>query len=393
MRVVIAPDKFKGSLQAEEVCAAVAAGIRSVTPDVDIVHVPMADGGEGTLDAAVASGFARHTATVSGPLGAQVGADFGVRGTEAVVEMATASGLALVSRPERDALAASSYGTGECIRAALDLGVTRITLAIGGSASTDGGAGLLEALGARLLDADGAALGRGGGPLTELETFDLSGLDPRLARTEFVLASDVEHALLGPEGAAAVFGPQKGASPAQVATLERGLARLSEVLDRALAGAGAVAAEPGSGAAGGVGYAAIAVLGAERRPGVEVVAGLTGLADKLAGADLVITGEGSFDEQSLGGKTPWGVARAAVSAGCDEIIAVCGRSTLAPEQWRAAGFTACCTVAERAASTDESIRDAARYLTQIGSDLAARLLRTSPTESSRNTARPTMESM
>lgn len=371
MRVVIAPDKFKDSLSADQVCAAIAAGIRSGFPAADITEVPMADGGEGTVCAALASGFTPHTVSVRGPLGAQVDATFGVRDGVAVVELATASGLALVPREARDALAASSYGTGELIAAALDNGATQIILAVGGSASTDGGAGMLQALGAKLLDASGAELSEGGGSLPALASVDLSGLDPRIAHTSFVLAGDVEHVLLGSRGAAAVFGPQKGASPEDVATLDRGLARLNDALECAAPGAHAAALAPGAGAAGGVGYAAMAVLGAARRPGIEIVIELVGLAPLLEGADLVITGEGSFDSQSLGGKTPWGVAKAARAAGVAEIVAVCGRSLLAEHQWREAGFTACHPVAALAATLEESMGNTAHYLTQIGARLAA----------------------
>ncbi|MGW9020441.1 glycerate kinase [Leucobacter chromiiresistens] len=369
MRVLIAPDKFKGSLTAGEVCAALAAGIAEVAGDATVVTVPMADGGEGTLDAALASGFARHAVTVTSPLGEPVRASIGVRGAEAVVELALASGLALVAAHERNALAASSVGTGECIRAALDRGATRVFLAIGGSASTDGGAGMLHALGARLLDRDGRDLPAGGGALAELARVDLGGLDPRLARTEFVLANDVSHALLGAEGAARVFGPQKGASAADVERLEQGLARLVDALEAALPGSARCAEAEGSGAAGGVGYAALAVLGARQRAGVDVVVDFTRLDRRIAEADLVITGEGSFDAQSLGGKTPVGVARAAHRHGAP-VVMVCGRTTLGAAEWARAGFRSCHAIADLAPSPEASMRDARDYLRRIGGDIA-----------------------
>ncbi len=326
MRIVIAPDKFKGSLSAPDVCRHLEKGLQAAATarNLDILRIPVADGGEGTLDAAVGSGFTRRTATVTGPAGQRVEAGFAVRGHEAVIEMATASGLALVpqvgagGRPDAGTAAtATSLGTGQLIRAALDAGCRRIILGVGGSASTDGGAGLLQGLGARFLDSAGNELPAGGAALATLHRIDFTGFEPRLVDTRFVLASDVDNPLLGPQGAAAVFGPQKGASTPGRRLLDAALARFVEVLAREI-GFRAVkrAAEaPGAGAAGGVGYAAIAVLAATRRPGIDVVLEFTQLADRLAGADLVITGEGSLDEQSLLGKTPMGVARAAAAAG------------------------------------------------------------------------------
>ncbi|MBL3687745.1 allantoinase AllB [Leucobacter zeae] len=373
MRIVIAPDKFKGSLSSEEVGASLAAGIRSVAPDAAIAVVPMADGGEGTAEAAIANGFERRTARVAGPLGNPVEAVYAVRGAEAVVELAEASGLLLVPEAERDALAASSRGTGELILAALDAGAERIVLAVGGSASTDGGAGLLAALGARILDADGADLPDGGGSLGAVDRVDLSGLDPRIPRTRFVLAADVDHPLLGARGAAAVFGPQKGADPAQVERLDAGLARFAAALAAELGADHS--ARPGTGAAGGVGFAAIAALGAEQRPGAEVVAEVARLADHVAGAELVITGEGSFDHQSLGGKTPMGVLGVGRAAGVP-VVMVCGRALLDEATWREAGFAACYALSDRAASAAESMGDADRLLGEVGREIAERLIST-----------------
>lgn len=308
MRLVIAPDKFKGSLTAPEVAERVASGARRVDPEIEVVTVPVADGGEGTLDAVLAAGFESRTAMVSGPTGEELSAEFAVRGEEAVVEMARASGLDLLPGGRKDALGATSLGTGQLIRAALDAGCRRIVLGIGGSASTDGGAGLLQGLGARFFDANGEELPVGGGALSRLDSVDVSGLDVRLRDAEIILASDVDNPLTGPTGAAEVFGPQKGATADDVVTLEAALVRLVEVLgsaDDALAvPAAAAASSEGAGAAGGVGFAAIA-LGAIRRAGVDVVLEMTGLASQLQGADAVITGEGSLDEQSLMGKTLW----------------------------------------------------------------------------------------
>ncbi|WP_336658693.1 glycerate kinase [Leucobacter sp. USHLN153] len=375
MRIVIAPDKFRDSLDAPAVGAALEAGIRTVDPDVDLTVVPMADGGEGTIDAAISSGFARHSATVTGPLGEPIEAVFALQGSEAVIELASASGLALVPRAQRDALRATSRGTGELILAALDLGARFFTLAIGGSASTDGGSGMLTALGARLLGADGEELPAGGGSLGRLERVDLSALDERLSGARFTLASDVNSPLLGPHGAAATFGPQKGASAAEVAQLELGLTRyvhrlVSAVQDRGCPTLPTDPAEkPGAGAAGGVGFAAIAVLGAEQRPGVDVLCELTRLRAHLAGADLVVTGEGSFDEQSLAGKTPIGVARAANTLDIPTVV-VCGRNELSEREWREAGVSGCYVVQDRAPDRASSIRDAAHYLSEIGAEVA-----------------------
>jgi len=374
MRIVIAPDKFKGSLTSGEVAESVAAGIRDVAPDVEFSIVPVADGGEGTLDAALANGFARRETPAHDPLGRPISAPYALRDGEAVVEMATASGLELVDDYDRDALAATSRGTGDLIRAALDDGARRIILAIGGSASTDGGAGMLAALGARILDDEGRDVQDGGGNLIYADRVDLSGLDPRIGETTFVLASDVDHVLLGEHGAAHVFGPQKGADAVEVERLDAGLAAFATALEAALgAPAGDAKNEPGAGAAGGVGYAALAVLEAERRPGVDVVVEFTRLPDAMRGASLAITGEGSFDHQSLGGKTPMGVVRTASALGIPT-LAVCGRTLLDEQVWRDAGFIACYATSDRAPDAATSIQEAGRILREIGADIAREVL-------------------
>lgn len=336
--VVVAPDKFRGSLTAPEVAAHVAAGLRAFRRDLEIRVQPVADGGEGTLDAVAAAGFLRVLVQVEGPTGARIPAAFGRRGSTAVVELAEASGLRRLDRGRLDPLGASSYGTGELLRAALDAGCRTIVLGVGGSASTDGGAGLLQALGARLRDDQGRDLPRGGSALASLAAVDLTALHPGLAASRLILASDVDNPLLGPAGAAAVFAPQKGANPVQVRLLEAGLSRWAQTLTRsaALDPQRAIDAE-GAGAAGGVGFAALAALHAERRPGIDVVLELTGFPRLLDGADLVITGEGSLDEQSLRGKAPIGVAAAAARAGVST-VAVVGRRALRDEQTRMAGI-------------------------------------------------------
>lgn len=379
MRVVIAPDKFKGSLTAPDVVAHLTAGLRAVSlpagQTLEVDGIPVADGGEGTLEAAVATGFTRRSATVSGPTGEPLTADFAVRGGEAVIEMATASGLAVLPGGVKDALRSSSRGTGELITAALDAGCTRIILGVGGSAGTDGGAGILQGLGVRLLDADGNDLEGGGAALLRLAGIDSSALDPRLREARFVLASDVDNPLLGPDGAAAVFGPQKGAAASDVQLLDAALAHFVEVLAHHFGPRAAAAAQaPGAGAAGGVGFAALAVLAADRRPGIDVVLEFTGLADRLAGADLVITGEGSLDEQSLLGKTPLGVARAAAAAGVPA-IAVCGRTTLHDDQLHAAGFRRTYALTALEADTDKCMTGAGQLLEQVGAEIAGQLAR------------------
>lgn len=329
--VLIAPDKFKGKLSALEVATHLEAGLHAAQPGLRTVTVSVADGGDGTVDAAVAAGFARITVPVTGPTGQLIKAAIAVRGPSAVIEVAVASGLASLPGGRPDPLGATSRGTGELVGAALDRGCTEVVLGVGGSACTDGGAGMLQALGARLRDATGDELAPGGAALATLDHVDLDGLDQRLRQVRIVLASDVDNPLLGPRGAARVYAPQKGASPADVAVLESALRRWAAAL-------GPDAARlPGAGAAGGIGYAALTVLAAQRRPGIDVLLGLVGFADKLAGARLVVTGEGSLDEQTLHGKAPAGVAAVARSAGVP-VVAVCGRQLLTDEALADAGI-------------------------------------------------------
>lgn len=336
-RVLVAADKFKGSLTAVEVAERVAAGLRRVVPDLGVEALPVADGGDGTVAAAVAAGFDRREVRVAGPLGDEVTAAFAVRGDTAVVEMAEASGLQRLPAGVLAPLTASTYGSGELLRAALDAGARTIVFGVGGSATTDGGAGMLSALGARFLDADGEPVAPGGGGLASLASADLSGLDPRLSDVELVLASDVDNPLTGPKGAPAVYGPQKGASPEDVRSLDAALAHFTKVLEQAVgARAAEFAAAPGAGAAGGIGYGAL-LLGARFRPGIEVMLDVLGFASALERADLVITGEGSLDEQTLHGKAPAGVA-AAARAVDKEVVAVCGRLALPPETLGRAGI-------------------------------------------------------
>ena len=395
MRIVIAPDKFKGSLSAPDVARHLETGLRSATADgvshegrrsLEVLRIPVADGGEGTLDAAVGSGFTRRRAVVSGPTGQPLTAEFAVRGREAVIEMAAASGLAVLpnydgGRPDSvTARTASSLGTGELIRAALDAGCRQIILGVGGSANTDGGAGVLQGLGAKLLDAAGNELPLGGAALAHLTEIDFSGFDTRLEESRFILASDVDNPLLGAEGAAAIFGPQKGATAADVGELDAALANFVQVLAAEIGPRAVKAASaPGAGAAGGVGYAAIAALAASRRPGIDVVLEFTRLADRLAGADLVITGEGSLDEQSLLGKTPMGVARAAAAAAVP-VVAVCGRTTLSPEQQQNSGFRQVYPLTALESNVEICIAEAGRLLEELGQHIGVHVTDTANTK-------------
>jgi glycerate kinase len=363
-RVLVAADKFKGSLTAVEVGEHVAAGLRTVLPDLAVEALPVADGGDGTVDAAVAAGFERRTVTVTGPLGEPVEAAFALRGDTAVVEMAEASGLRHLPPSVFAPLTATTYGTGELLRAALDAGARTIVLGVGGSATTDGGAGMLSALGARLLDADGVPVAPGGGALAALAAADLSGLDPRLAGAVVVLASDVDNPLTGPKGAAAVYGPQKGATPQDVAALDAALTRYAEVL-----GDTEAARAPGAGAAGGIGYGALVGLGAAFRPGIEVLLDVLGFAAALDRADLVITGEGSLDEQTLHGKAPVGVAAASRSRGIP-VLAVCGRLALSKAQLAAAGIGGAYALADLEPDPARSMANAGPLLRRAAAALA-----------------------
>jgi glycerate kinase len=373
-RVLIAADKFKGSLTAVQVAERVTAGLRRVVPDVEVEALPVADGGDGTVDAAVAAGFERREVRVAGPLGGEVTAAFALRGSTAVVEMAEASGLQRLPAGVFAPLTASTYGSGELLRAALDAGARTIVFGVGGSATTDGGAGMLSALGARFLTADGAPIPPGGGGLADLAHADLSGLDPRLSSVEFVLASDVDNPLTGPKGAPAVYGPQKGASPQDVETLDAALAHYAKVLEGAIgARAAEYAASPGAGAAGGIGYGAL-ILGARFRAGIEVMLDVLGFAPALRWADLVITGEGSLDEQTLHGKAPAGVAAAARAEG-REVVAVCGRLALAPEALGKAGIRRAYALTEAEPDVARCIADAGPILERVAERIARDFLR------------------
>lgn len=330
MHVLISPDKFKGSLGAAEVAAAIARAVTAHGHTVDLC--PVADGGDGTVDVAVAAGFTRHAVTAAGPTGEPVAGSFARSGDDAVVELADVCGLVRLPGGVLRPTGASTVGLGEVVAAALADGARRVVLGLGGSASTDGGAGLAQALGARLLDASGAELprGLGGGRLGEVVSVEPPVLP---AGTTIEVACDVDNPLLGPHGAAAVYGPQKGADTADlVAALDAALASWARVVDP-----GGVADVPGAGAAGGAGFGLMALFGARLRPGFDLVAELLGFDERLARADLVITGEGRLDAQTLRGKGPAGVAARALAAGTP-VLAVAGRVDLDADELAGAGI-------------------------------------------------------
>lgn len=375
MKIVVAPDSFKESLSAAGVARALARGLRQALPEAEIIECPLGDGGEGTLDAVLAAtGGEVREARVTGPLGEPVTARWGWLAEQrtAFVEMASASGLELVPRTRRDVLVATSRGTGELLHAALDAGAERLVLAIGGSATNDGGAGLLQALGVRLLDRQDQALGPGGAALAMLASLDVTALHPRLAEVEVIIAADVDNPLCGPQGASQIFGPQKGASPEQVRQLDAALAHFATVAAATLGRD--VREQPGAGAAGGVGFAALAFLQATFRPGIEVVAELVGLEGALIGADLAVTGEGRLDGQTLRGKTPAGVLRLAQRHGVP-VLAVAGSLGEGYDALYEQGLAAAFSLVPGPLSLEEALAQAEVLLERTARDIG-RLWRT-----------------
>ncbi len=323
MKIVVAPDSFKGSLTAAEAARAMEAGIRRIYPDADVSLVPMADGGEGFVEAVLlAIGGRIETARVLNPLGKRIEARYGIceDDTTAVIEMAAASGLTLLSPEQRNPLITTSYGTGELICRALDAGCRKILLGIGGSATTDGGAGMAQALGVGFIGAGNKAIDEplAGGRLNEIERIEMSNLDMRIAQCEIVVACDVDNPLLGPRGAAHIYAPQKGATPAQVGLLEKNLSHFARLITRDVGRD--VSNIPGAGAAGGLGAGLMAFCGATLRSGVELIMEIVQLEKRLQGADLVLTGEGRTDAQTISGKAPWGVAQAAKRVGIPVVL-------------------------------------------------------------------------
>lgn len=369
MKVVIAPDKFKGCLTAAQVAAALAAGLHDRQPEVDVVQVPVADGGDGTVAAALSVGFSFVEAVSVGPTGLRVHTGYALRERQAVVELADVVGLGRLPGQQLDPLAASTFGLGVVVRDAIDRGATEIVLGLGGSASTDGGAGLVQALGAVLTDEDGHELPPGGAALAALHRLDLSTLLNRVEGVRFVVACDVDNPLLGPGGAAAIFGPQKGAGATEVAQLEAALGVWSRVVAETTGTD--LAAHPGAGAAGGTGFAALALLDAVLRPGIELVLDLVGFGQLLHGADLVITGEGSLDEQSLAGKAPVGVAQVAARATPPvRVVAVAGRTTLSAQRLQEAGIARAYPLHDLEPDLSTSIKNASALLRTVGATIA-----------------------
>ena len=371
IKIVIAPDSFKESLSAVQAAQAIEAGLREIWPQAQYVSVPIADGGEGTVQALVAATDGElHTHSVTGPLGECVKAEWGLTGNgqTAVIEMAAAAGLALVPNALRDPTTTTTYGVGELIRIALDAGARQFVIGLGGSATNDGGAGMLQALGTRLLDQSGKPIGFGGLQLANLVSIDVSALDSRLADCHFSVACDVDNPLCGPQGASVIFGPQKGATAAQVAQLDAALARFAAVIQQQFNRD--VANVPGAGAAGGMGAALLAFLPAHLQPGIGLVLEAAGLARHLAGADLVITGEGRIDGQTLHGKAPLGVAQLAAQHG-KPVIAFAGSVGTDAGLLHAHGISAIFSIQRQPGPLAEALLHASHNLRLTARNVAA----------------------
>lgn len=362
MRVVIAPDSFKGSLSAWEVAQAVERGVKRAVPNCETVLVPLSDGGEGLVEALVeATEGTYHELQVKGPLGEPVWAKLGVLGDgeTAVIEMAQASGLTLIPEETRNPLLTTTYGTGELIRLALDLGCINLIIGLGGSATNDGGAGMAQALGVQLLDDVGEEVGLGGAELARLASIDISGLDSRISEVKIQVACDVTNPLTGPQGASAVYGPQKGATPEMVEQLDKALANYAEVIRKDLG----IDVEhvPGAGAAGGLGAGLLAFLKGELVSGIELVLNTVNFRAEADTADLVFTGEGKFDAQSAYGKVPIGVARACKPMGVP-VVVLAGSVALDIEAVHDEGITACFAIANGPMTLAESMEQTAELL-------------------------------
>lgn len=369
MRVVIAPDSFKECLSAKSVAAAIARGWQRGAPHHELVQVPLADGGEGSTAALVESlGGRLHEVRVTGPLGADVRANYGLvgDGETVIIEVAEASGLHRVAADSRNAMRATSYGTGELINAAVAHRPRKLILCLGGSATTDGGAGILRALGARLLDADGRDIPAGGEGLLQLASLEAAPALEKLEGIELTVACDVSNPLLGARGAAAVFGPQKGATPAQVETLNDALGHFATIAGQS---GHDIHSFAGSGAAGGIGGMMVGILGAKARPGIELIMDAAGLAQQLVGADLVITAEGAIDSQSSSGKTPAGVAALARQSGIP-VVGLAGRVGDDLSALHEAGLTAAFSITPAPVSLAEAIHEAENNLVTTSEQLA-----------------------
>ncbi|RVT57439.1 glycerate kinase [Niallia taxi] len=371
MKIVLAPDSFKESLSALQVAKSIERGFKQVLPNAEYVKVPMADGGEGTVQSLVdATGGRIIKKTVTGPLGEAAEAFFGILGNEksAVIEMAAASGLHLVPATKRNPLLTTTRGTGELIAAALEYNVNHIIIGIGGSATNDGGAGMAKALGARFLNSNGQEIAEGGGALSDLAAIDLSSLDSRLAHVKIEVACDVDNPLIGPKGASAIFGPQKGATPEIVNQLDENLAHYAEIIEKDLGVK--IADVPGAGAAGGLGGGLLAFMQAELSRGVDIVMEAAKLSDIIAGADLVITGEGKIDGQTIFGKTPIGVAKTAKKHGVP-VIGIAGNVAGDSDAVHEYGIDAIFSIVPGAVSLQEAFLHADKFVERTARNIAS----------------------
>lgn len=372
MKFVFAPDSYKGSLTAKEAAAAMQAGVSKVFPDATFVQIPMADGGEGTVQSLVdATGGHLVSAEVTNPLGHQTLASYGILGdgTTAVIEMSAASGIQFIDADNANPLTATTYGTGELMLDALDHGVQHLILGLGGSATNDGGAGMAQAIGVLLLQADGRPVDLGGAGLSKLARIDLSQRDSRFEQVDVTIASDVTNPLVGVKGASAVFGPQKGATPEMVATLDQALAHYADIINQDLGVA--IAQQPGAGAAGGLGAGLLAFTNAKVQKGVEIVLDRTNFREQVSDADVVLTGEGGMDFQTQYGKTPMGVAQATkASAGQIPVIALVGNIGAGVEVLYDLGIDAIFSTEPGVQTLDQAIKEATANLIQTAENVA-----------------------
>ena len=370
MKIIVAPDSFKGSNSSIRVADLIEKGIRKVYPEAEIIKIPIADGGEGTVDAAVSGGDGEYREVkVRGPLGDPVNAKYGIlKGGRAVIEMAAASGLPLVPEEKKNPLVTTTYGTGELIESALEEGCREFLLGIGGSATTDAGLGMAQALGYSFKDKDGRELGDGGGELDKLVEIDSSGADPRIAESRFTVASDVNNPLYGREGAAYIYGPQKGATPEMVKQLDANLRRFSEIVKKILGRD--ISQVPGSGAAGGLGAGLIVFCGAELKSGIQAVLDIVGFDNHIASADLIITGEGAIDGQTTYGKVPVGVAKRVQDYNLP-VLAIVGNIGQGAENVYNFGIHGIMSTVNKAMSLSEAMADSAALL----EDAAERVMR------------------
>ena len=373
MKIIIAPDSFKGSLSAKEVADAIEKGIRRVFHDIEIIKIPMADGGEGTVQSLVdaTSGRIVHLKVLD-PLCREINSFYGILGDgkTAVIEMAAASGLTLLKEEERNPMVTTTFGTGQLIKHALDMGCRNIILGIGGSATNDGGAGMATALGVRFLNEKGKEIGFGGGELGKLQSIDKAGIDKRIGLCKISVACDVSNPLTGLEGASYVFGPQKGADKIMIGILDENLKKYGQLLEQDFGVS--LLNVPGTGAAGGLGAGVLAFLNANLRRGVEIVIETTGLEGKLNGADLVITGEGMIDHQTIYGKTPYGVAKLAAKYQIP-VVAIAGGIGNNVEILYNNGFNSIFSIADRPMTLQEAM-DRGQVLLQNTAERIMRLL-------------------